>query len=444
MRRFAMISTLGALLAFSAGCPTPMSPGDGNENGNENVNASNGNSNSGNGNTNANAGGGNGNGNANSGNSNSGGSAGNGNGNANSSNNNANGNGNGNTNANDNGSGPPPVQQFELNGVWQIESPALIEPFGYNPTEFVEFREDGTATYHGRDPATEFVSCATASFVDLGSAIVTTFLSEGGSASLSLYDFEDKDTLVLTDAFLQDHTFKRVAAVADALQCGSIEVVKRTEALESPTYATGLAFDGTLLWYTNEADVTRSLNPETGQYVNMIAFSDARFVHAVDGPDFWLDCFCGGDEVQKRSAANVLLDRIKVEDDFGVSPDAVARDALSGEILISGSRRDTRQEVLLRINVAVTPQQLIAEVPIYDGQALSMDNGRLWAYTFPNFVSEIDIATGKSLKTYVLPQGRFDYRGFAVAGDRVFMIAEVYRGGSELSSGLLIEAKFIE
>src|SRR5262249_15111204 len=114
------------------------------------------------------------------------------------------------------------------------------------------------------------------------------------------YTLSGSDTLVLEDAFGTSTTFQRTTMIPDEATCAAA-TIGNAIAIPGvqPGRASGLASDGTLLWYTritgglSGIDVgTRTISGSVD--LGSLDRNQTQWIEGIQNTDFWLTCGCGG------------------------------------------------------------------------------------------------------------------------------------------------------
>lgn len=325
----------------------------------------------------------------------------------------------------------------QLAGVWRIEKPLVLAAVDFEIADvpgYIELLDDGSGTLHVLEPLSEIALCQPLTYTVFNDALL---LELDYWPQVLSYEVQDAATVKLTASDRSTTQLTRVDAVPEALRCGTLEVVARHETLEhQPYWASGLAYDGTYLWYTSDDHWSNGLALDTAETKQRVQMANQAYVHATQGDDFWTTCACGGDDIRRWNRAKQEQDQIKVEDDFGVSPQAIAYDAQSGDLYVSGYNYTARTSLLQRYDASGEPDLKLAEVPLVWARALSFDAGVLWILGENGYVARIDPATGKSLGSYSSLDVRLNWQGIAIVGKRIFLLAQ-----DERDRGVLFEVR---
>jgi hypothetical protein len=234
------------------------------------------------------------------------------------------------------------------------------------------------------------------------------------------------DALELTDASGALTRFERASAVEAAFECVELPETRRFTGLPKPNYWTGLAYDGTSLWYEAEAGGVYPVDPATGN-VGTPASLVAPFthVHAVQGGDFWTHCACGGSrEAWRVTAAGVFVDEVRPGSDFGseLSVDAIARDDVGAALWLYGYSYEAQTRRLLQVQSDLEPDVLLASVDVgFYVRALTWDGSALFGLQGTTLY-RIDPLTGLVTATYTLPDSTVEWYGVAAANGELWVV----------------------
>jgi hypothetical protein len=251
------------------------------------------------------------------------------------------------------------------------------------------------------------------------------------------------DELRLTDNLGVTLLFSRATAVPAEVECGALVEGQRFTGLPQPTFSTGLAYDGTYLWYTDTTDTTaHPVDPATGTLgapVDLGTVFGFAYVHAVQAGDFWVHCNCGSNETAVRvSPGGSQIDTVDTGVDLGdkVHIGALAFDAAAGALWIFG-RSDTSEQRLIRALTDGEPDQLQLAGPFATNlRALAFDGSALWGLTgdSPASVLRIDPLNGGATATFTIPDETVAWRGVATVGDQIFLVGATASNEGVLAS----------
>ena len=191
--------------------------------------------------------------------------------------------------------------------------------------------------------------------------------------------------------------------------------------LPAPSYFTGLAFDGTLLWYTAyDGALVQPVDPATGCCTAIDIGPAFNEVHAVQGGDFWTHCACGNvGETWRVTAAGAFVDEVRPGGDFGapLSLSAIARDDVGAVLWLYGYSYEAETRRLLQVQSDLEPDALLASVDVgFYVQSRTWDGSALWGLQGAKLY-RIDPLTGLVTATYALPDASVDWRGVAAVNN---------------------------
>ncbi|HPF39704.1 MAG TPA: hypothetical protein P5081_02260 [Phycisphaerae bacterium] len=337
----------------------------------------------------------------------------------------------------------------DIKGVWKRISGRLsiVDPF-FGDIEFVSFDETGVMRLSIRDSRTNVLHCQDAVFSRLTE---DTIIMDGGAdfffdraffgARVALLDMADDDSLNLRDDTSGEAAvFERVAEVPEVSLCSPLTKVAEFKELDEPAGATGLAFDGTSLWYTRRDDsMTIPVNPENGDAgLGHIFSSSFRVAQAIQDGKFWLTCNCGSATVAElKTTANVVEEQITAtEVGFDFDTDAIAFDDVLDELWLFGFDDDNDRPVFVRMDATQEPDVVldVFEFPYFfdsiahDGEFVYGLDGDLFS------IIQIDPQTGKAVATFQIPDERVDWRAMEIVDGDFFLLGEEF----DSSDGRLI------
>jgi hypothetical protein len=233
--------------------------------------------------------------------------------------------------------------------------------------------------------------------------------------------------------------FERVDAVPAEYVCGELAVTKLYTGLPTPDNNTGLAYDGTQLWYTLDEFPSnlQSVDPGTGTPGATVAALTYPLVQGCQGTDFWLTQ-SGSRKTQLRQPDDTLLD--DVDTDLGlltpVTVDAVTYDSDNHELWIHGNDSLGARQ-MLRVDSDAEPDALISADPLdVEIEALAWRSDSLWALIDARayFVVQFDSAL-TPVRTYAAPRPQAEWRGLAWVDDSLYLI------GEERDEGVLVQTQ---
>jgi len=331
----------------------------------------------------------------------------------------------------------------DVTGVWQhtgagAGGPILASGLGAEPT-FLTFNADGSGRANLAEPVTNALICAGFTF------------SQGSALTVDLTDLEqdvevwlpslEGDVLTLSGRG-RASTFARATAVTPTAECKTLVENTRFTGLPRPDSFSGLAFDGSQLWY--EEDNTAMIfpvDPSTGTVGIPVSLAGSQFshVHSMQGSDFWAHCGCGGSqEAQRRSMADVELDEVATDTDLGVDTNirAIAYDAAGSRLFLHGGLRDgSGNAVLLEVSSDLEPDVLVSQKSLNVSlRSFAFDGTHLWGVSGfgTQVILQIDPVTATVANTYESPDPSVQWIGIAVVG------ADLLLSGERAGAGVIV------
>ncbi|HVO29633.1 MAG TPA: hypothetical protein VMV18_02815 [bacterium] len=319
-------------------------------------------------------------------------------------------------------------------GHWQYQSGPLLNGAQLGTVTWLDADKSGAATILAKAPLHGTIGCASAVIAVLNDTVLSlqtpTVFGNVGNTTYFLYAVT-ADTLTLTDADQNVTTFKKAASIPAADQCTALtsSAVITIPAASQATTRTSLGSDGTRLWWTNAAeDSWVPFNPVTSSAGALAPAGNYRFVIAMQGSDFWDDCFCGGgNDLERFTSAGVLVDSF----DTQVAPISHYIDIRAGtwdgsRLWIAGND-DANQSAILKVNSDAEPDTLDSFITT-DGDVtgVAFVGTKLYVTTYflgPVLV-ELDPATGDALTTWRFPANFPDVYGLAAIGTKLYALAQ--------------------
>lgn len=203
-----------------------------------------------------------------------------------------------------------------------------------------------------------------------------------------------------------------------------------------PIVFSGLAYDGTSLWF-NVEDFTQAVpvDPETGMPGAPIPVSG--LVHAVQNGDFWTHCGCGGSHEASRWPIDggLIVDMVDTDSDLAneITIRGIAYDSVGNALYLAG---DDNQ--LLRVDSDAEPDVLLG-VNTIDSLgnlgAITWDGSSVWAIVSsnPQTIIRVDVNSGIVTASYPVPDATVTWQGIAAVGPQFFLI------GSKSNEGVLCQ-----
>ena len=331
-----------------------------------------------------------------------------------------------------------------LSGVWHYSEGPLFESSGFVP-EFIVLNQDGTGRMNLQTPQTKVLACGSFVYSRGMTPTLTIDLSGfsiGNGVQVFPYELEGENTLRLTDHTGEMTTFNRVEEVDPAFECGIVSKDSQFDNLPEPDGFTGLAYDGTSLWYEeNNTRMIYPVNPLTGATGAPVSLSGSQFshVHAMQGDNFWAHCGCGGSqEAQRRTMADMEVDEVDTGTDLGdeISIRGIAYDETGNVLWLQGFSFDEGIRKLLKVNSNLEPDVLISSVELNISlSSMAWDGTHLWglASSFPQVIVKINPNTAQSIGTFSIPDTSVQWYGIASVSTQLFLI-----GRNSTNDGVLI------
>ena len=332
-------------------------------------------------------------------------------------------------------------------GFWRRESGRLFS-FGHYQLEYLMLGDDGSIRTTVRDQLTNILYCTDGLYAHFEGAIVMDLTGRDvqsiSGSDVMLIEMPDADSLQLMDRN-EMTTFVREADVPVGYQCKEVVVEAYFEGLDvMPDYYSGLAYDGTLLWFRDrDSDLIYPIDPESGELGMARNLTRAKDVQAFQGDDFWSVCNCSNRVlVERRTKLDVVLDEVsEAELNVEFYANAAAFDNTEKVLWIYGENTTTERNGFLKVNAepaAPDANELLdqAEFDAYL-DAIAADGPYLWALAdsdSPHIV-KIDTRTYRAVATYTLPHDRVRWYGIAVGGDYLYLIGRNY----EQDTGVLMK-----
>lgn len=317
-------------------------------------------------------------------------------------------------------------------GIWEPTSGTLFDVEGLRP-ELLVLNADGTGRLNLAGGQGLIRTCALLTHArDGNGSLVVDDYGIALYARVYRFELEGDDVLRLSDAVGQTATFERLAAVDPNRDCGSLAQTSLVTGLPRPDQSSGLAFDGTHLWYTeDDAERLLAIDPESGALAESLAIP-YRYVHATQGADFWAH---GRNSFALRvTRPGADVDEVGTEQELGdqVSVDAIAFRGATGTLWIHGW--NDQHGRLLEVNAAAEPDALLKGFDL-DASVTGMTFAGSTLYAIHvggQSVMRIDPATGVVTGTFLIPDRSAYWRGIAAIGDRLYLLGEDSAGRGSL------------
>ena len=202
-----------------------------------------------------------------------------------------------------------------------------------------------------------------------------------------------------------------------------------------PSSFSGLAFDGSMLWFTDKADTTKlfPINSSTGTLGTAVILSNVggfSKLKEIQGGDFWVICACGGSiSIERRTTADVLVDQIDVPTDLGpnISIDAAAYDPTARVLWIYGTDRDDDLGRILKIDSDAEPDVLLdVSVVAVSVKDITWDGTFLWALASGQTIVQLSVDPIRIVATYQSPMPSLTFQGIAAGGGNIFLFGDPF------------------
>ncbi len=332
-------------------------------------------------------------------------------------------------NANDNTS---PAALYP--GTWQRTGGTIFGGVAHE-LAYMVLNADATADFYYRHTEIGYVTCVSGLFEQTATMLTVAISGPGSRPVMTAYDLIDANTLELTDADGEAGLFSRATLPAEA-QCLELTVLNTVTGVPRPHGATGLAYNGVYLFYTDADRFVQSVTL-SGAPVHT---TDLSFgvVHAYQDAALWLvSTTSDTDQAQRRNASDSLVDLVDTTDlGHAISVRALAYDALGHVLWLHGPTGYPFINQLLRVAIDAEPHVLLgADNFRTEVRAMAFDGPSLWVLLeWDEQIVQIDPATLGPLRTYALPAGASWY-GMTWAEGALFLI------GAGAGGGVLIQTQ---
>ncbi len=322
-------------------------------------------------------------------------------------------------------------------GIWQQPS-APGEPRGLGSIELLELDGDGRAAVASHDD-NGAVRCSRALFTKGAGDQIALDLG-GRGASLFRFRRPDADTLDLSDAAATALHFVRRDAVPDDLLCRDVDSIARIDGLPRPSLFTGIAFDGTSFWYTQDDGTTVPIDEASGTAGAPIGLPGV--VQAADGTTLWMtgtnDANRGEIERVRRDATVVDVVTVPGGNDAIVS--GVAVDAAGHRLLLATAADGGRVHPLLSVDADAEPDVFLASVDVrQELRSLVFDGRDVWAVQDDGRLFRIDPSSGTIRETYLLPGGSVRWQAITLVRGDLTVLGTDFGGGA--TTGVILRIR---
>jgi hypothetical protein len=325
-------------------------------------------------------------------------------------------------------------------GVWRWTSGPPLPFTADTFLEYVVLAQDGSGRVHFRQRAAGTLDCRSLNYARSSSAALTLDIANRGEAQVWRGRLTGSDVLELADASGGSTRLERASAIDAAFECVELAETARLDGLPAPSFSTGLAFDGTQLWYTVlDEEKLQPVDPGTGVAGAALDIGPTfNEVHAMQGADFWTHCNCGGShEAVRVTPAGALVDEVTPGPGLGdsISISAIARDEIGAVLWLHGDRDLDHVPRLLQIRSEPEPDELISGVDVgFFVHALTWDGTALWGLSGTRLF-RIDPLAAIATATYELPDASVAWQGVAAANGELFLIG---RSGEDSDEGVIV------
>jgi hypothetical protein len=308
------------------------------------------------------------------------------------------------------------------------------------PADLVVLEADGTARVTSRE-INGALRCTDAIYTKgAGSEIV--FDSARSGPRVIRFRLPETDVLELSDADAHTASFVRRDSPPVELTCRTLQVVSRLDGLRLPDFGTGLAFDGTLLWYTAENGEEVSVDPNTGAAGPSLSLPGR--VQAAQGPTFWMtDSSATRSEAVRMDFAGVPLDVVTTPGAPGDAPFvlAIAFDAVNDRAFLATTSPTGETHPLLPVLTGVEPDQFqLGQDAGQDLSGLAFDGASLWAMTRSRHMVRVDPASGLARETFITPGDDTAFVAVAAVNGDLFLVGAAF-GGQQPPSGAIFRVR---
>jgi hypothetical protein len=326
-------------------------------------------------------------------------------------------------------------------GIWEFASGTLFDDSGQD-TRFLVFNGDGSGRLNLSGGDGGVITCGTFTYARAANQTLTLDLESIGYLGTRVLQFELAGTtgLSLTNAAGRSGAFEQASAIDPSADCEALTQTGLLTGLPEPEFFTGLAFDGTSLFYEEEgSSLVYPIDPATGTPGTPLTIENTQFthVHASQGSDFWTHCGCGGSPEAGRigPAGGALVDEVKTDtelnDEVGVR--SIAFDPAAGVLWIHG-RNDSNEGRLLKVDPSGEPDVLLAAFDLdADLSGLAFDGTVLWGLNRDGqSVVRIDPTTGQATGNFTIPNKSARWTGIAVVGSELVLLGATGTEGALL------------
>jgi hypothetical protein len=339
---------------------------------------------------------------------------------------------NSNTNGNDNNSTASALYP----AAWQRSSGTLFTS-SKSELAYLVFNADHTFELHHRDPGVGYINCSGGLFQQGGALVTLNFPGPESWVVLLAYELPDADTLNLTDVDGEVTVLTRVTLPA-AAECVELNVLNTYTGLPRPSNWSGLAYGGSLLWYTNgdglvqRVGLSGAVGPAGHLSFNLVQGyqADALWLLSSAAPDRQRsECRNGFDELQDQVDTAVL--------GAPTSLDCLAYDEVNHVLWMLGSAAGGEGRQMLRVNSDADPNVLL-DVRPFDAlsRSVAWHGASLWLLLGEDdSVVQVEPTTLAPLRTYT-PPSDVEWVALAWVGDFLYLL-----GTDSGGDGVLIQTQ---
>ncbi|MCA9243913.1 MAG: thrombospondin type 3 repeat-containing protein [Phycisphaerales bacterium] len=319
-----------------------------------------------------------------------------------------------------------------LVGAWQVDSGSLLDYTLEFDLAYVQLDGNGVITLFTLDADLAIPNRLPGFYAATGSVIIAVVPDVSNTPFVIKFAQTGADALQCTDKSGDTGQLSRIAAIPANAAPAALTVVNEFSGLLTPNGTTGLAHDGTSLWYERSgAAELVPVNPTTGVAGMAIDFSNSQFTHvfSAQGGDLWVQCYCGGNEdAQRRTVGDALVDEVRTDTDLSsqISVQSIAYDTTASTLYLFGYSYADAVYRLLAADSDAEPDTLISArdfaVSIADFVA---HDGSMWAIVDSGdapTLAQFSLATLAVEAAYELPAGNISWNGLANDGDDLFIL----------------------
>lgn len=345
-----------------------------------------------------------------------------------------------------------------LFGAWEyLSGPAFSssefmgEDFVGGP-RYLVLDSQGGATLVQKEETSQVIRCSHGIFTSTSRSLLLQLdLRFAQPTVVFLREQPSSNTLLLTDSGGSVSSFARSPSLPPAFACGSLTVRAVHSGLpEAPTFFTGLAWDGTSLWFTTAASQDVVPIDRTTAVIGAplsFGFDQFQVVHAAQGADLWAHCACGhGEEAQRKTKVGGVVDEVNTNFDLGeeMNIHAIAYDEGNAILWLQGSSFALQAGRIMKVSSDPEPDVLIQTFD-FDVRlrGLTWDGTWLWGVTLAQNVVQIDPVTLNAVATFDSPDPGVEWAGIASAPASAGGGTSLYLIGQDDATqlGVLIEVQ---